>query len=83
MVAATALVPALRVGRLRTVEALAVGRTPRAGRGRTVHWLLAGLPLPRALSPGPANPSPGPPAAASASRILAITLAPVADLLAR
>ncbi|MER6564639.1 FtsX-like permease family protein [Streptomyces sp. NPDC001093] len=56
VVVATALVPALRAGRLRTVEALAVGRTPRAARGRAVQRWLAGLPLPRALSLGLANP---------------------------
>lgn len=54
--AATALVPALRAGRLRTVDAIAVGRTPRAGRGRVVRRLLGRLPLPRALSLGLANP---------------------------
>lgn len=56
VVVATALVPALRAGRLRTVEALAVGRTPRAARGRAVQRRLAGLPLPRALSLGLAGP---------------------------
>lgn len=54
-VAGTALVPALRAGRLRTVEALAVGRTPKAGRGRAVRRLLGRLPLPRSLSLGLAN----------------------------
>ncbi|WP_164836230.1 ABC transporter permease, partial [Actinacidiphila soli] len=34
MVSVTALVTALRAGRLRTVDALAVGRTPRSGRRR-------------------------------------------------
>jgi putative ABC transport system permease protein len=33
LVAGAALAPALRAGRLRTVEAIIVGRTPRAGRG--------------------------------------------------
>jgi putative ABC transport system permease protein len=55
-VAATALVPALRAGRLRTIEAIAVGHTPRAGRGRVVRHLLGRLPLPRAVSLGLANP---------------------------
>ncbi|WP_035847761.1 ABC transporter permease [Kitasatospora azatica] len=54
--AGTALVPALRAGRLRTVEALAVGRTPSAGRGRAVRQLLGRLPLPRPVSLGLANP---------------------------
>ncbi|GAA4624869.1 hypothetical protein GCM10023196_026780 [Actinoallomurus vinaceus] len=49
-VAATALAPALRAGRLRTVEAIAVGRTPRAGRGRAIRRLLGRLPLPRPVS---------------------------------
>ncbi|MCO6011711.1 ABC transporter permease [Actinoallomurus purpureus] len=55
-VAATALVPALRAGRLRTVEAIAVGRTPRAGRGRAIRRLLGRLPLPRPVSLGLATP---------------------------
>lgn len=55
-VGATALVPALRAGRLRTVEALAVGRAPRAGRGRVVRQLLGRLPLPRPVSLGLAHP---------------------------
>lgn len=52
----TALVPALRAGRLRTVEAIAVGRAPRAGRGRVIRHLLGRLPLPRPVSLGLANP---------------------------
>jgi putative ABC transport system permease protein len=55
-VAATALVPALRAGRLRTVEAITVGRTPRAGRGRLIRHLVGRLPLPRSVSLGLANP---------------------------
>jgi putative ABC transport system permease protein len=55
-VAATALAPALRAGRLRTVEAITVGRTPRAGRGRVIRHLLGRLPLPRPVSLGLANP---------------------------
>ncbi|WBP89678.1 FtsX-like permease family protein [Kitasatospora cathayae] len=71
-VAGTALVPALRAGRLRTVEALAVGRTaPGAKRaaaggaaGRAgamglparVQNLISRLPVPRALSLGLASP---------------------------
>ncbi|WP_406197151.1 FtsX-like permease family protein [Kitasatospora sp. NBC_01560] len=61
-VAGTALVPALRAGRLRTVEALAVGRTaPRARSwsSRTTaaaRRLLARLPVPRALSLSLAGP---------------------------
>ncbi|MER7846444.1 FtsX-like permease family protein [Kitasatospora sp. NPDC096077] len=69
-VAGTALVPALRAGRLRTVEALAVGRTApgakraAAGAGRAgaaglpsrLQNLIGRLPLPRAFSLGLASP---------------------------
>ncbi|MFF1818554.1 FtsX-like permease family protein [Kribbella sp. NPDC058245] len=55
-VVATATAPALRAGRLRTIEAIAVGHTPRAGRGRLIRHLLGRLPLPRAVSLGLANP---------------------------
>jgi putative ABC transport system permease protein len=56
LVVATALVPALRAGRLRTAEVISVGRTPRAGGGRRARHLLGRLPLPRSLSLGLANP---------------------------
>ncbi|MET7397493.1 FtsX-like permease family protein [Dactylosporangium sp. NPDC005572] len=56
VVAATALAPALRAARLRTVEALAVGRTPAVGRGRAARRLLGRLPLPRPVTLGLANP---------------------------
>ena len=56
LVAGAALVPALRAGRLRTVEAITVGRTPGAGRGRLVRRLTGRLPLPRAVGLGLANP---------------------------
>lgn len=55
-VAGTALAPALRAGRLRTVEALAVGHTPRARRGRAIARMLGRLPLPRPVSLGLAMP---------------------------
>jgi putative ABC transport system permease protein len=55
-VAVTALVPALRAGRLRTVDAIAVGRTPVAGRGRGARRLLGRLPLARPVSLGLGNP---------------------------
>ncbi len=55
-VALTALLPALRAGRLRSVEAIAVGRTPRPGRGRTVQRLLGRLPLPRPVTLGLGTP---------------------------
>ncbi|MFY4717123.1 ABC transporter permease [Streptomyces sp. LaBMicrA B280] len=56
VVGLAALVPARRAGRLRTVEALAVGRAPRAGRGRRVHRVLRRLPLPRPVTYGLATP---------------------------
>ncbi|MDH6112532.1 putative ABC transport system permease protein [Kitasatospora sp. MAP12-15] len=56
VVALAALVPALRAGRLRTVEALAVGRAPRSGRGQWAQRLAARLPLPRAVTLGLASP---------------------------
>ncbi|MEY9876552.1 putative ABC transport system permease protein [Streptacidiphilus sp. MAP12-33] len=56
-VAGAALIPARRAGRLRTVEALAVGRTEQAGRfGRAAHGYASRLPLPRWLSLGLALP---------------------------
>jgi putative ABC transport system permease protein len=56
VVAVTAAVPALRAGRLRTVDAIAVGRTPSVGRGRRARRFLGGLPLPRPVSLGLGNP---------------------------
>ncbi|MFE2426773.1 FtsX-like permease family protein [Streptomyces sp. NPDC059373] len=56
LVAAAALAPALRAGRLRTVEAITVGRTAGAVRGRRVARLTARLPLPRGVSLGLAYP---------------------------
>ena len=55
-VAVAAAVPALRAGRLRTVDAIAVGRTPSAGRGLRAQRLTARLPLSRPLTLGLANP---------------------------
>lgn len=71
-VAATAFAPALRAGRLRTVAALAVGRTPAAGRGRTVRRLLGRLPVPRPVSLGLANPFTSP--SRSATIVAAVAL---------
>ncbi|WP_245724827.1 ABC transporter permease [Micromonospora citrea] len=56
MVALTAWAAALRAGRLRTVDAIAVGRTPRPGRGQWAARLTARLPLPRPVSLGLAHP---------------------------
>ncbi|KAB2337999.1 ABC transporter permease, partial [Actinomadura rudentiformis] len=47
VVTVTAWASAWRAGRLRTVDAIAVGRTPRPGRGRRAAGLAARLPLPR------------------------------------
>ncbi|MFK4190083.1 FtsX-like permease family protein [Streptomyces sparsogenes] len=56
LVAATAWAAAARAGRLRAVDALAVGRAARPGRGRTAVRLTARLPLPRPLGLGLARP---------------------------
>ncbi|MFC9841892.1 FtsX-like permease family protein [Streptomyces sp. NPDC060223] len=56
VVGIAALVPALRAGRLRTVEAIAVGRAPRTGRGQWAHRASGRLPLPRAVTYGLASP---------------------------
>ncbi|WP_053849129.1 FtsX-like permease family protein [Streptomyces sp. NRRL B-24085] len=62
VVGLAAFVPALRAGRLRTVEAIAVGRSPRTGRGRghplwgRAYRAAGRLPLPRAVTYGLAGP---------------------------
>lgn len=56
VVAATAWVAASRAGRLRTVDVLAIGRTPGPRRGRWVARLAARLPLPRPVTLGLAQP---------------------------
>ncbi|WP_282792620.1 ABC transporter permease [Streptomyces sp. CC224B] len=56
VVGLAALVPALRAGRLRTVDALALGRSPRTGRGRWAHRVTGLLPLPRPVAYGLAAP---------------------------
>ena len=56
VVGTAAFVPALRAGRLRTVEAIAVGRAPRTGRGQWAHRAAGRLPLPRAVTYGLASP---------------------------
>jgi putative ABC transport system permease protein len=56
LAALAALLPALRAGRLSTVQALAIGRAPRSGRGYGAHRLLGRLPLPRAITIGLAAP---------------------------
>ena len=56
IVGVTALIPALRAGRMPAVQALVVGRAPKAGGGRTAQRLASRLPLPRAMSLGLAQP---------------------------
>ncbi|MFE0425690.1 ABC transporter permease, partial [Streptomyces sp. NPDC058953] len=56
LVAATAWAGARRAGRLRTVDALAVGRNAATVRGRWAARLAGRLPLPRALALGLARP---------------------------
>ncbi|MFF3358774.1 ABC transporter permease [Streptomyces sp. NPDC002917] len=56
LVAATAWASAWRAGRLRTVDALAVGRTATAGRGRWAARLAGRLPLPQPVALGLARP---------------------------
>ncbi|MEU1518227.1 FtsX-like permease family protein [Streptomyces sp. NPDC005811] len=56
LVALTAAAAAWRAGRLRSVDALAVGRAPTAGRGRRAAALAARLPLPRPVGLGLARP---------------------------
>ncbi|WP_414170519.1 ABC transporter permease [Streptoverticillium reticulum] len=56
IVGTTALIPALRAGRMPTVQALVAGRAPKAGIGRTAQRLASRLPLPRAMSLGLAQP---------------------------
>lgn len=56
VVGLAALVPALRAGRLRTAEAIAVGRSPRTGRGQCAHRAMGRLPLPRPVTYGLATP---------------------------
>ena len=56
VVAATAWVAAARAGRLRSVDALAVGRTPRPGRGQWASRLTGWIPAPRPVTLGLAHP---------------------------
>ncbi|WP_030559286.1 ABC transporter permease [Streptomyces aureocirculatus] len=56
IVGLAALIPALRAGRLRTVEAIAVGRSPRTGRGQWAHRTMGLLPWPRPVTYGLATP---------------------------
>ncbi|MGI5459527.1 ABC transporter permease [Streptomyces sp. CA-249302] len=76
IVTVAALVPALRAGRLRTVEAIAVGRAPRTGRGQWAHRAAGRLPLPRAVTYGLASPFTHP--VRTAAMLLAVAFGTVA-----
>jgi putative ABC transport system permease protein len=56
LVGLTALLPALRAGRLSAVQAIATGRAPGQGRGYAAHRLLGALRLPRPVTLGLAAP---------------------------
>jgi putative ABC transport system permease protein len=56
IVGVTASIPALRAGRMPAVQALVVGRAPKAERGQAAQRLASRLPLPRAMSLGLAQP---------------------------
>ncbi|WP_055586677.1 FtsX-like permease family protein [Streptacidiphilus griseoplanus] len=76
VVGIAALVPALRAGRLRTVEAIAVGRAPRTGRGQWAHRAAGRLPLPRPVTYGLAAPFAHP--VRAAAMLLAVAFGTVA-----
>jgi putative ABC transport system permease protein len=71
---------ALRAGRLRTIDALAVGRTPASGRGRRARRLASRLPLPQPVGIGLANPFARP--ARSAAMAAAVLLGAVSAVFA-
>nr|WP_238442064.1 ABC transporter permease [Streptomyces pratensis] len=56
LVAATVWVSAWRGGRMRTVDALAVGRSPSAGRGRRAARTAGRMPLPQSVTLGLTRP---------------------------
>ncbi|WP_327351472.1 ABC transporter permease [Streptomyces sp. NBC_01304] len=76
VVAIAAVIPALRAGRLRTVEAIAVGRAPRTGRGQWAHRAAGRLPLPRPVTYGLASPFAHP--VRTLALLLAVTFGTVA-----
>ncbi len=80
VVALTASASAARAGRLSAVDALAVGRTPAARRGRYAARLASRLPLPRPVSLGLARPFGAP--ARSAAMVVAIAFGAAAVTLA-
>ena len=56
LAAVAAVLPALRAARLSSVQAIATGRAPQAGRGYGAHRLLGRVPLPRPVTIGLAAP---------------------------
>ncbi|WP_406376602.1 FtsX-like permease family protein [Streptomyces sp. NBC_00647] len=76
VVGIAALLPALRAGRLRTVEAIAVGRAPRTARGQWAHRAAGRLPLPRPVTYGLASPFAHP--VRAVAMVLAVTFGTVA-----
>jgi putative ABC transport system permease protein len=56
LAAVAAVLPAIRAGRLSTIQAIATGRAPRSGRGYAAHRLFGRVPLPRPITIGLAAP---------------------------
>lgn len=56
LAALAALLPAIRAGRLSTIQAIATGRAPQSGHGYAAHRLFRRLPLPRPITIGLAAP---------------------------
>lgn len=56
VVGLAALAPAVRAGRLSSIDAITAGRAPKPGRGYGAHRLLSKLPVPRPVSVGLAAP---------------------------
>jgi putative ABC transport system permease protein len=56
LAAVAALMPAIRAGRLSTIQAIATGRAPRSGRGYAAHRMFSRMPLPRPVTIGLAAP---------------------------
>ncbi|MBB5958136.1 putative ABC transport system permease protein [Saccharothrix tamanrassetensis] len=80
VVAVTAWASAARAGRLRTVDAIAVGRAAPTGRGRWATRLTARLPLPRPVGLGLARPFARP--ARAAALLVAVAFGTTAVTLA-
>jgi putative ABC transport system permease protein len=80
VVTLTASAAAGRAGRLSSVDALAVGRTPTARRGQRAARVAARLPLPRPVTLGLARPFSAP--ARTAAMVLAVAFGAAAVTLA-